>query len=144
MEYLGFWVTRTGIRPINNKVESIVNTTPTKYKKKVCAFIGIVNYYMDMQARRPHLLHPLTALTSNQAKFKWTDMEQKVFDDIKRTLAQDILLSYPDFNKRFDIHTDDSYYQLGAVIFQDVKPISLQPQNDRTANTVYSNGKWID
>ena len=30
MEYLGFWVTRTGIQPVNKKVESIVNMTPAK------------------------------------------------------------------------------------------------------------------
>ena len=30
MEYLDFWVTRNGIRSLNKKVESIVNTTPPK------------------------------------------------------------------------------------------------------------------
>ena len=51
-------------------------------------------------------------------------MEQKAFDDIKCDVARDTLLSYPDFNKRFDIHTDASYYQPGAVIRQGVKPIA--------------------
>ena len=35
MEYLGFWVTRTGILPINKKVEAIVNMTPPKNTKHV-------------------------------------------------------------------------------------------------------------
>ena len=35
MEYLGFWVTRNGIRPIKKKVEAIVNMTPQKNKKQV-------------------------------------------------------------------------------------------------------------
>ena len=35
------------------------------------------------------------------------------------------LLLYPDFNGRFDIHTDASDFQLGAVISQDGKPISF-------------------
>ena len=33
MEYLGFWVTRTGILPINKKGEAIVKMTPTKNMK---------------------------------------------------------------------------------------------------------------
>ena len=37
MEYLGFWVTRKGIRPINKKLESIVNMTPPKNIKDVRA-----------------------------------------------------------------------------------------------------------
>ena len=30
MEYLGFWVTRTGIRSINKQIEDIVNMMPPK------------------------------------------------------------------------------------------------------------------
>ena len=61
---------------------------------------------MDMWYRKSHLLHPLTALASNKVKFKWNDTEKKAFDDIKHAISQDTLLSYPDFNKLFDIHTD--------------------------------------
>ena len=78
-----------------------------------------------MWDRWSHLLHRLTALTSNKVRLKWTDVEQKYFDDIKQAVAQDTLLAYPDFNKRFDIHTDASKYQLGSVISQDGKPIDL-------------------
>ena len=38
-------------------------------------------------------------------------------------MAQDVLLAYPDFNLPFDIHTDASDFQLGAVISQNGKPI---------------------
>ena len=44
MEYLCFWVTQTGIRPINMKVEAIVNMMPPNNTKYVCAFIVIVKY----------------------------------------------------------------------------------------------------
>ena len=78
-----------------------------------------------MWSRRSHLLHPLTAITSNKVKFKWTDVEQKAFDDIKCDVAHDTLLMYPDFNKRFYIHTDASNYQLVSVIIHKIKPIDL-------------------
>ena len=61
-----------------------------------------------MWARQSHILHSLTSLTSPKVKFKWTDVEQKAFDEIKRTIARDTLLEYPDFIKCFDIHTDAS------------------------------------
>ena len=125
MEYLGFWVTRTGIRLINKKVEAIVNMKPPKNTKYVRYFIGIVNYYRDMWAKRSHLLHPLTALTLHKVRFKCTDLEQKLFDDIKRAVSQDTLLAYPEFNKRFDIHTDANNCQLGTVIRQNRKPITF-------------------
>ena len=52
MKYLGIWVTRTGIRPINKKVEALLNMKPPKNTKEVRAFIGIVNYYRDMWTKR--------------------------------------------------------------------------------------------
>ena len=78
-----------------------------------------------MWARRSHLLHPLTALTSNKVNLKWTDVEQKGFDDIKHAVAQDTLLAYLDFNKRFDIHMDARDCHLGAVIGHYIKPIAF-------------------
>ena len=78
-----------------------------------------------MWAIRSHLLHPLTALTLPKVKFKWTDVEHKAFDEINRIVSHDTLLAYPDFNKRFDIHTDASDHQLGAVIIQNGKTIAF-------------------
>ena len=72
-----------------------------------------------MWSRRSHLLHTLTELIPHKVKFKWTDMEQKAFDDINNTVAHDTLLVYPDLNKHFDIHMRAINYQLGAVISQD-------------------------
>ena len=96
-----------------------------KNTEGVHAFIVIVNYYRGMWDRRSHLLQPFNALTSNKLKLKWTDTEQKVFDDIKRAVAQDTLLAYTDFNKYFELHTHSRYYQLGAVVIQKGKPIDF-------------------
>ena len=95
---------------------------PSNITQQVRAFIGLVNYYRDMWARRPHLINLLTVLMSNKVNFKCTGMEHKSFYDIKHAVAQNTLLAYPDFNKRFDIHTDSSGFQLVAVIIQDGKP----------------------
>ena len=60
---------------------------------------------------RSHALAPLTRITSNESKCKWTEFEQDDFDKIKRTVASDNLLTYPDFNKRFKSNTDTSTFQ---------------------------------
>ena len=90
-----------------------------------------------MWGKGSHLQQPLTELTSHKVKFKSTDLEQKAFDYIKRAVSQDILLAYPDFNRRFDIHTDVSNYQLGAVIIQNGKPIAFYSPNLTRPQTRY-------
>ena len=108
MEYLGLWVTRIGIQRINDKIEAIVNMMPPKNQKQLRSFIGLVDYYRDMWDKQSHLLQPLTALTSNKVKFKWTVIKQKSCNKIKGIVARDTLLIYPDFNKQFYIHSDAS------------------------------------
>ena len=52
-------------------------------------------------------------------------VEQYPFDENKRIVARDNVLTYPDFNETFKIHTDASTLQLGEVIIQKSKPISF-------------------
>ena len=78
-----------------------------------------------MWSRRSHMSAPLTILTSININFKWTEVKQDAFDEIKRMVAHDTLLTYLDFNEASKIHTDASKFQLGAVISQKVKSIAL-------------------
>ena len=72
-------------------------------------------------------------------------MEQKAFDYIKHTVAQDTLLSYLDFNKCFDIHTYDSDYQLLSVIIQDGKHIALYSRklNETQMRYTITEKEWL-
>jgi hypothetical protein len=99
LEYLGYWITRQGIQPISKKVEAIKNIAAPKTRRELRRFIGIVNYYRDMWIRRSDVLAPLSKLTSNTEKWRWTDVEQKAFETMKRIIARETLLAYPDFNK---------------------------------------------
>ena len=70
--------------------------------------MGVINYYRDMWPRRSHTLAPLTKLTYIKRKSRWTQVKQDAFDEIKRIVARDTLLTYLGFNETFKIHTDAS------------------------------------
>ncbi len=76
-----------------------------------------------MWGKRSEILAPLTALTSINVKWQWTDKEQNAFDTMKKIMARETILAYPNFDKPFEIHTDASAYQLGACISQEGKPL---------------------
>ena len=129
LEYLGYWISWDGIQPLAAKVEAIKKMVTSKNKKVLRSFIGMINYYCDMLKKRSELLAPLTSLTSNKCKWDWTDKHQKMFEAIKNVFLRKTLLSYPDFNQPFDIHTDASDFQLGAVI------IKIKKQSRLTARS---------
>jgi RNase H-like domain found in reverse transcriptase len=103
--------------------------------KQIGAFLGMVGYYRDMWPRRSHILSPLTELTGKKA-FVWEDKHQLAFEQMKALIATDVFLAYPNHNKPFDIETDASNYQLGAVIKQDNRPV---PYYTRKLNSAQKN-----
>ena len=61
----------------------------------------------------------------NKRKSTWNKTEQDAFDEIERVVACGTLLTYPDFNETFKIHTDASAFQLGSVIIHKCKQIDF-------------------
>ena len=88
-------------------------------------FLDVVQFYRGMWRRRSHILAPLTDLVGVvKKKLKWTEVHQKAFKDVKKVMAKETILNYPNFNEVFEIHTDTSDRQLGAVIFQNGYPLA--------------------
>jgi hypothetical protein len=138
LEYLGFWITRTGIQPVAKKVDAILNIATPTTRRELRRFLGMVNYYRDMWIRRSDVLAPLTKLVSNEAKWLWTPEQQKAFETMKQIMSKETLLSYPDFSQPFDLHTDASKSQLGAVLSQNNNPIAFYSRKLNPAQTRYT------
>ena len=135
LEYLGYLINRKGVRPTMKKVEAIMKIDAPTTRKQLRSFIGMVNYYRDMWPQRSHLLAPLSSLTSAKAKWNWTSECQNAFEDMKRLIAKETLLTYPNFKKPFEIHTDASKVQLGACISQEGRPAAFYSRKLNPAQT---------
>ena len=138
LEYLGYNISREGLRPNQKKVEAILQLEAPKTRKQLRRFIGMVNYYRDMWPQRSHLLAPLSSLTSAKVKWKWTTEHQESFDKMKALMAKETLVTFPDFSKEFEIHTDASKLQLGACISQEGKPVAFYSRKLQPAQTRYT------
>jgi hypothetical protein len=138
IEYLGYVLTRDGIEPQSNKVQAILAIKLPTGVRQLRHFLGMVQYYCDLWARWSNMLAPLTSLVgecgqtkSTKAKgtkkvpWHWDEVHQRAFNHVKATIAKDVVLAYPDYSKVFEIYTDASSKQLGAVITQDNRPIAF-------------------
>ena len=79
---------------------------PQTSPEEVCQFIDLVNHSCDIWASFSHVLVYLTKITHSEVKFKWTKIEQELFDENKQILDHGVLLAYPYFNEGFKSHTN--------------------------------------
>ena len=49
---------------------------------------------------------------------------QQAFDKMRLLMATNALAAYPDHNKRFEVYTDASDFQLGACIIKEGRPVA--------------------
>jgi hypothetical protein len=151
IEYIGYILARGGIKPQQKKVQAILAINPPNNVKELRKFLGMVQYYRDMWAKRSEMLAPLSDLvgecgetkTTRKNKVKkrpwhWDSIHQTAFDNVKTTVAKEVVLAYPDFSKQFEIYIDASTKQLGAVITQDNRPIAFFSRKLSEAQSKYT------
>jgi hypothetical protein len=138
IEYLGYILTRDGIKSQSNKVQAILTIQLPKNVKELRHSLGMVQYYRDLWERRSKMLAPLTSLVgecsqtkvtranrTKKAPWHWNEAHQRAFDHVKAIIAREVVLTYPDYSKVFKIYTDASSKQLEAVITQENRPIAF-------------------
>eukprot|EP00978_Attheya_sp_CCMP212_P022526 scaffold67261_cov43-Attheya_sp.AAC.1 len=105
---------------------------------QIRSFVGSVNFYRHMVwPKRAHILALLTALQGKK-DVQWTEIHTAAFNAMKALMAKDCLLSYPDPNIPYDIETDASDYQMGAVIKQNGWPVAYFSWKLRDAQLNYT------
>jgi RNase H-like domain found in reverse transcriptase len=137
VDYLGYTLSTKGIKLQNKKILAILAFAELKNKCQLRSFLGLVNFYRQLWYHCLQLISPLTAITSEKSKWTWGPEQKQAFKDIRNTIACQVLLKYPDFTKPFDVYTEASDFQLGAVISQDKWPIAFYSQKLNSAQQNY-------
>lgn len=148
VEFLGFIISKSGIKANPDKVKTIANFPLPRNIKELRSFLGMSGFYRRFIKDYAKLAKPLTSLlreedghvSKNFSKTKQivlSDEQKDAFHKIKNSLTSDeVLLSFPDFQKEFELTTDASNFALGAVLSQNGKPITFL---SRTLNKAEEN-----
>lgn len=121
IEYLGHVVTRDGIKMNEEKVRCIRDLKAPSTKKEVRRFIVMTSWYRKFIKNYAHITAPIVKLLRKNVKFRWTENQEKAFQEVKKKLIEEPVLTRPDFTKPFTLQTDASDVGLGAVLTQEVE-----------------------
>ncbi|GFV79956.1 retrovirus-related Pol polyprotein from transposon 297 [Trichonephila clavipes] len=136
LKYLGLVISKEGIETHNNKVKIITEMKPPKNSKEVSKFLGMEGWYQKFIPKYADICEPLYRLKKKGAKFNWSTEAHDSFDKIKRALKEAPVLQLPNFTEQFSIFTDASGVGIGAVLYQNHRPIAFASRTLNKAETI--------
>ena len=132
LQFLGHQIDGTGIRSLEQKVQTVRDFPLPSSAHKLCEFLGSVNFYHRFLPHAADLLNPLHELllhsTQSTKPLVWTEQAHSAFKAVKEALANATLLSHPQPNAHLAIMSDASDIAVGAILQQRIgeqwEPIS--------------------
>jgi hypothetical protein len=167
IEFCGHTVNSEGIKPIAEKLQ-VINDFPKPLTiRQLRRFLGIINFYrcfIPTAAKQLASLNDLLKESKNgKVVVPWNEGAEKVFEEIKLSLAKATMLVHPLSGAPISIAVDASDYAIGSVLQQKIydywQPLSFftkalsSPQRkysayDRELLAIYASVKrfkhWIE
>src|SRR5262249_9083556 len=126
IKYLGHVVEQGRIRMDKQKVRAIQDWRIPTGVSELRSFLGLANYYRKFVEGYSRRIAVLTDLLKKGQPWIWSNECQSAFEDVKRVLISDPVLTLPDLNKPFEVHIDASDFALGGVLMQNDHPIAYE------------------
>ncbi len=94
MEYLGVIISEGSIHMDSVKVKGITEWPTLTKKKELQSFLSFTNFYRHFIKNHRKIIKPMTQLTENEP-WRWRVKQQEAFNQLKKQLAEDMVLAIP-------------------------------------------------
>ena len=131
LEYLGYQVSKDGIKPLEEKINTITNLKRPETIQDLRRFLGIMNFYRNCIPAAAHLQFLLNkcllgARKNDKRKIIYDDEKIEAFEKCKDAIKNACTLAHPDPDAEIILHTDASDKAIGAALQQNTNE-GLQP-----------------
>jgi len=124
--FLGHTIGRGKIQMDQAKIQAILEWEPLTKVTELRSFLGLVNYYRRFIKSYLAIAAPLTDLLKKNWAWDWNSKCQGAFEALKRAVTEEPVLTLPDFNKPYEVHTDASDFAIGGVLMQEGHPMAYE------------------
>ncbi|GBC39999.2 putative integrase core domain protein [Rhizophagus irregularis DAOM 181602=DAOM 197198] len=118
LQFLRYIVRKKGVKPDPEKVNKMVNYLEPQNIRELRRILGLFSYYQRFIKDFAKVADPMYKLLKKDAPYKWMNLQQKAFENLKDKLITAPIVQYPDFSKPFFLYTNASIIGLGAVLAQ--------------------------
>jgi hypothetical protein len=118
VEFLGVILQNSTITMDPIKVAGVEEWKTPKMVKDIRKFLGFCNFYQQFIQGFSQIAKPLNDQLKKGALWNWEESEDKVFQELKRWVCEELVLLQPDQKKPFKVEVDASNYAIGAVLMQ--------------------------
>ncbi|GBG84151.1 hypothetical protein CBR_g38125 [Chara braunii] len=118
ISFLGYGVTRGGLRPDSRKVATVKDATVPTSLTQVQTFLGLASYYHRFIKGFAAIARPLTNLLWKDQPLSWDAECEQAFATLKDALTTTPILIRPDPTKQFILITDWQPEAISAILAQ--------------------------
>ena len=136
--FLEFIVFAAGIAVDPGKTAAIHDWPTPSSPFEVPSFHGLAQFYCRFVKNFSSLAAPLTDLLKS-TRFELSASANRAFQQIKVAFTTAPVLRLPNFDKLFDVATDASGLGIGAVLSQELHPVSFFSEKLSDVKSRYSN-----
>ena len=114
--FLGVVIGPDGIKMVKVKMKGVLEWPTPKCVKDVQKFLGLANYYHRFIQDFVSIARPLHDMVKKDRKWKWTEKQEKAFEELKKRFTQELVLVALDLDKKMRIEVDASDYVTGGML----------------------------
>ena len=122
--YVGHVLSKKGLKPDPQNIRALQEVQPPQNTKELKQFLGFIQYLAKFMPNMASESAPLRELLEKQVARHWDQDQKPSFQKLKQMASSTPVLGYYDPSKPLPLSIDANSKGLGAVLFEDDKPLA--------------------
>ena len=136
--YVGDVLGKEGLRPDPEKIRAVQEMQPSQNTKELKSFLGFIQYLAKFMPNMASESAPLRELLEKLVAWQRDQEQETSFQKLKQMVSSTPVLGYYDPSKPLTLSVGASCKGLGAVLFQDEKPLAYASRSLSPAQQHYA------
>ena len=116
---MGLSISDCKVKPLQSNITKITAFPARKTKGQLKKFIGVCNYYTSQLPFYDSKIPFLISLTTYEAKFKWKENHQKIFEKLQKNFFEHPFVHLPQDDKEFLLNADGSHFAISGIMLME-------------------------